>query len=72
MPDFGMYDPIKGEWLVENHGVDPDMEVENAPHLMVSGKDPQLEKAIEYITNQLKTNPPPKQVRPKYKVQTGM
>ena len=72
MPDFGMYDPYKGEWLVENHGVDPDIEVENAPHLMVAGKDPQLERAIEYIMNQLKTNPPPKQVKPKYKVQTGM
>jgi len=71
MPDFGMYDPIKGEWLVENHGVDPDIEVENAPHLLVSGQDPQLDKAIEYISEQLKKSPPPKHIRPKYKVQGG-
>jgi tricorn protease len=69
MPDFGMYDPRKGDWLVENHGVDPDVEVENAPDLMVAGHDPQLEKAIEYVQEQLKKNPPVKPKAPAYKVQ---
>ncbi|HKQ98933.1 MAG TPA: S41 family peptidase [Candidatus Polarisedimenticolia bacterium] len=69
MPDFGMYDPRKGEWLVENHGVDPDIEVENAPDLMVSGHDPQLERAIDWVNEQLKKNPPPVMKRPPYKVQ---
>ncbi len=72
MPDFGMYDPRTGEWLVENHGVDPDIEVENAPHLMVQGHDPQLEKAIEWSLEQLKTNPPPVWKKPGYKVQEGL
>jgi C-terminal processing protease CtpA/Prc len=49
MPDFGMWDPIGGDWVVENHGVDPDIEVENPPHELVSGRDPQLERAIQYI-----------------------
>ena len=31
---------------VENHGVDPDIEVENPPHELVAGHDPQLERAI--------------------------
>jgi tricorn protease len=72
MPDFGMYDPRTGQWLVENHGVDPDIEVENAPDLMVSGHDPQLEKAIEWSLDQLKTNPPVAFKRPPYKVQEGL
>jgi tricorn protease len=69
MPDFGMWDPKTSQWLVENHGVDPDIVVENAPHEMVAGRDPQLERAIEWSLEQLKANPPKKPVRPKYKVQ---
>ena len=69
MPDFGMYDPRTGQWLVENHGVDPDIEVENAPHLMVSGHDPQLERAIAYEMEQLRTHPVKKPPRPKFKTQ---
>ncbi|HZI92828.1 MAG TPA: S41 family peptidase [Patescibacteria group bacterium] len=69
MPDFGMWDPAKGDWAVENHGVDPDIEVENAPHLVASGRDPQLERAIDWAMDQLKTHPPTKPTRPRYKVQ---
>jgi tricorn protease len=36
-----------GEWIVEQHGVDPDYVVPQRPDLVVSGHDPQLEKAIE-------------------------
>ena len=71
MPDFGMWDPKTSQWVVENHGVDPDIEVENAPDLMVSGRDPQLERAIQYVMEELKKNPPKKPARPKYKVQAG-
>jgi tricorn protease len=72
MPDFGMYDPRTGQWLVENHGVDPDIEVENAPHLMVEGRDPQLERGIQYCVEQLKTNPPFAAKKPEFKVQEGL
>jgi tricorn protease len=70
MPDFGMWDAKTGQWAVENHGVDPNIEVENKPSDMVAGRDPQLERAIQYCLEQLKTNPPKKPERPKYKVQT--
>jgi len=69
MPDFGMWDPAKGDWAVENHGVDPDIEVENAPDLMVSGRDPQLERGIQYVMEQLRDHPVKKPTRPAYKVQ---
>lgn len=69
MPDFGMWDPKGGQWVVENHGVDPDIEVENAPHDLVAGRDPQLERAIRYVMDELAANPPKKPTRPAYKVQ---
>jgi tricorn protease len=68
MPDFGMWDPQTEQWVIENHGVDPDIEVENAPHEMVAGHDPQLERGIDYCLEQLKTHPPKKPTPPKYKV----
>jgi tricorn protease len=64
-----MWDTATSQWLVENHGVDPDIEVENAPDKMVSGGDPQLEKAIDWALERLKSNPPKKAQPPAYKVQ---
>jgi tricorn protease len=69
MPDFGMWDPATSEWLIENHGTEPDIEVENAPHLVAEGGDPQLERAIEYVLGELKENPPRRPARPQYKIQ---
>jgi tricorn protease len=55
------------EWIVENHGVDPDYVVPQRPDLVVAGHDPQLEKAIELAKEALKDYKglPP---RPKYPV----
>ncbi len=57
-PDLAFYNP-NGTWDVENHGVPPDVEVEYDPHAVREGHDPQLEKAVEVVLQQLKTNPPP-------------
>jgi tricorn protease len=70
IPDFGFFN-LKGNWDVENHGVDMDVEVEQWPNLVVEGKDPQLEKAIEIINAQLKQNPPENPTKPKYPVKAG-
>lgn len=48
-----------GEWVVENHGVDPDYVVEQRPDLVIQGHDPQLEKAIELAKEGLKNAPAP-------------
>lgn len=56
-----------GQWVVENHGVDPDYPVEQHPDLVIEGHDPQLEKAIELALDALKKMPPPLQ-RPTYPV----
>ncbi len=68
MPDFGMYS-VDGKWLVENHGVDPDIEVENTPESMVDGHDLQLERAIRYCLDELKAHPVVRPERPQYKKQ---
>lgn len=68
MPDFGIYG-LDGKWMIENRGVEPDIEVENTPEAMVSGRDPQLEKAIEWTLEQLKAKPVKRPERPAYKKQ---
>jgi tricorn protease len=48
----------EGKWLVENHGADPDILVDNDPGSVVAGRDLQLEKAIEVVLEMIKRNPP--------------
>lgn len=45
----------KGEWIIEGHGVDPDIEVDNDPASEIAGKDPQLERGITEAMSRLKT-----------------
>jgi tricorn protease len=47
----------EGKWLVENHGVDPTIFIDNDPASVMAGKDPQLDKAIETILESIKNNP---------------
>lgn len=44
-------------WNVENYGTDPDIEVEITPQEWSNGKDPQLEKALQLILEQLEHHP---------------
>ena len=44
-------------WQVENYGTDPDIPVEISPQDWAAGKDPQLEKAIQVILQELKDHP---------------
>jgi tricorn protease len=47
-----------GKWIVENHGADPDVLVDNDPASVAAGHDAQLEKAIEVMLDKIKKNPP--------------
>jgi tricorn protease len=64
-PRWGLYG-TNGEWEVENVGVAPDAEVDQDPALVRKGHDPQLEKAIELVLQQLGTSPPVRFKRPPY------
>ena len=57
---------LNGEWEVENVGVAPDIEVEYDPAIWRAGRDPQLEKAVEWLLEELKKNPPKEYKRPPY------
>ncbi|HZU32386.1 MAG TPA: PDZ domain-containing protein, partial [Candidatus Angelobacter sp.] len=55
-----------GEWDVENHGVAPDYDVDITPKDWMSGRDPQLEKAVNLVMDSLKKNPLPVAKRPDF------
>jgi tricorn protease len=55
-PEFGTYG-LEGDWVIEGHGVDPDIEVDNRDDLVVQGRDPQLEKGIEVVLEEIRKNP---------------
>ncbi len=48
---------LHGEWEVENHGIAPDIEVENDPASVAAGHDAQLERAVQVTLDALKKNP---------------
>ena len=64
-PDAAIYG-LDGEWEVENAGVAPDIEVEFDPAAWRQGRDPQLERAVEYLLDELKKNPPKQYKRPAF------
>lgn len=55
-PEFARYG-LDSKWVVENHGVEPDIVVENRPEAVVKGQDPQLERAIQEVMKQIQANP---------------
>jgi tricorn protease len=55
-----------GRWWVENHGVDPDILLDNDPASASAGKDLQLDKAIEVVLQQIKEHPFTFPPRPPY------
>ncbi len=62
-PEFSVYGP-DSKWVIENRGVQPDVVVDNPPDLVLKGQDPQLEKAIEMLMQQIKANPKKLPARP--------
>ncbi|HWZ95810.1 MAG TPA: PDZ domain-containing protein, partial [Opitutaceae bacterium] len=53
-PEFAPYSK-DGQWIIEGRGVDPDIVVDNDPAREFHGEDQQLDKAIEVILDELKT-----------------
>jgi len=52
-PEFAPFS-TEGKWIIEGHGVDPDIVVDNDPAKEYEGIDQQLNKAIEVILDELK------------------
>lgn len=64
-PTFGIYN-TDGEWIIEGYGVDPDIEVIAHPTRLAKGEDPEVDRAVAELLNELKTNPPKAPPKPKY------
>ena len=53
---MGVYGP-EGKWLIEGHGFEPDIVVENLPHKTFLGEDAQLDAAINYLLKKIEEDP---------------
>jgi tricorn protease len=56
VPEFGTND-LDGNWVIEGHGVDPDIVVENDPKSLLAGGDPQLERAVAEVLSKIRDEP---------------
>ena len=55
-PMMGVYGD-NGEWLIEGHGFEPDIVVDNLPHATFKGEDAQLDRAIEFLKEEIRKDP---------------
>ncbi len=56
VPEFGTADE-NGRWIIEGHGVDPDIVVEQDPVQVLQGRDPQLQRGVEELMKLLPATP---------------
>ena len=67
--EFGVYGP-EGKWLIEGHGVDPDIVVDNLPHATFNGSDAQLDAAVKYLAEEIQKDPRPVPKAPAYPIKS--
>jgi len=65
VPTFSIYDTA-GKWIIEGHGVDPDIPVLDDPAQLAQGRDPQLERAIEEVQKEMQASPSAPPQKPPY------
>ena len=70
VPTFGIFSK-DGDWIIEGYGVDPDIEVVDDPARMARGEDPQLERAIAEVLEQLNASPQQEPDKPDYPNRSG-
>ena len=72
IPEWSLYND-KSQWVIENHGVDPDIEVEKLPGELVAGHDKQLETAVAVLLKEIGDEPAglpgPRPLLPAYPVE---
>jgi len=69
VPEDGTND-VNGNWVIEGHGVDPDIVVENDPKSVIAGHDPQLERAVAELVKAMDAQPMKLPSRPPDPVKT--
>lgn len=56
IPEDSLYG-LDSQWVMENHGVDPDVVVDDSPADWAAGRDVQLEAGVKYLLEQLQKKP---------------
>jgi tricorn protease len=56
-PEFGGWDPQGKTWIIEGHGVDPDVTLDLPPDGLIRGQDMQLDGAIDHLLKQIAEEP---------------
>ncbi len=56
VPNYGMWTPKDG-WVIEGGGVSPDIDVPSDPNAYTQGKDPQLDRSVAWLLEDLQKNP---------------
>ena len=56
IPEDALY-TLESQWAVENHGVDPDLDIENLPADLLAGHDAQLEAAVDLMLKAIAGKP---------------
>jgi tricorn protease len=56
IPEASLYG-LDSEWVIESHGVEPDIEVDDLPGDEMAGKDAQLETAIRTLKEKIESHP---------------
>jgi tricorn protease len=69
IPETASYD-LHSQWIIENHGVDPDMTVQDSPGELLAGTDAQLQAGVSTLLQALAQHPaalpPPPPALPAY------
>lgn len=63
--ETGVYGP-EGKWLIEGHGVDPDIVADDLPFATFNGEDSQLDVAIKHLQDEIRKDPRPVPGAPPY------
>jgi tricorn protease len=63
--ELGVYGP-EGKWLIEGHGAEPDITVDDLPHGTFAGNDEQLQAALKLLKEEIKSDPRPVPEHPAY------
>lgn len=71
VPSFAYYD-VDGNWAIEGHGVDPDIEVIPNPATLAKGVDEQLDRGIAEMLEAIRTHPWVAPEVPAYPDRSGM
>lgn len=71
IPTFAIYE-TDGTWTIEGHGVDPDIPAIDDPSALARGSDAQIDAAIAYLLEALKTEAYTPPARPASPDRSGM